>query len=87
MTKTDEELVAESKTDEYHRVHQFSEDLDKAITELEQKYSVSFKKNKFQLTDVYGDKWEVQLRKFVTSSYSVMEIEKIKDKHREIVKK
>jgi len=81
-----DKLVAESELEEYKRVHQFAEELDTAIGELEKKYGLTLKKNKIRVKSG-TNKWEISLRKFVTSAYSIMEIEHLdkSNKHREII--
>ena len=80
-----DKLVAESELDDYWRVHLFAEELDMTISELEKKYDLTLKKNKIRVK-TGTNKWEISLRKFVTSAYSIMEIERLdKIKHREVI--
>lgn len=81
-----DKLVAESEQEEYQRVKKFAEELDSAIVALEKKYDLTLKKNKIRVKSG-TNKWEIQLRKFVTSAYSIMEIEHLdkSNKHREMI--
>lgn len=81
-----DKLVAETELEEYKRIKQFAEELDTAIGELEKKHGLTLKKNKIRVKSG-TNKWEISLRKFVTSAYSIMEIEHLdkSNKHREVI--
>lgn len=81
-----DKLIAESEMDDYWRVHLFAEELDMTISELEKKYDLVLRKNKIRVK-TGTNKWEISLRKFVTSAYSIMEIEHLdkSNKHREVI--
>lgn len=81
-----DQLIEESESDDYWRVHLFAEELDMTISELEKKYDLTLKKNKIRVK-TGTNKWEISLRKFVTSAYSIMEIEHLdkSNKHREVI--